>query len=125
FQQHLPLDPSQDGRKISLDYELGIGLKENLADWRKKRANKTLHQLQLEVCEAALVELSKVKRLSKEQKDSTQKKIEAEIEKLRRTKQPVFLKAFFFHELTYKEDVAKRVREAVKSGSSEDIGIIR
>jgi hypothetical protein len=122
FEGHLPLDPSKDGERLHLD----VGIK-NLADWRKERADKPLDQLQIEVCEEAVSRLSKVERVSEVEKASARKKIEAKIEKLRRTKQPdlVGYERFFvpFREYKYNPDLAKRVREVIKNVSSEHIDI--
>jgi hypothetical protein len=124
FEQHLPRDPNREERRISLPY--GI---EDLSEWRKARKDKALYLLQIELCETALTELAKVKGISKDDKKVARKKIEAEIEKLRSTKRPVFMEhtGFFvpFRECLYTPDLAKRVREAVKSGSSEAIEFIK
>jgi hypothetical protein len=117
FQQHLPADV--DGRPIRV--ALGIN---NLGEWRKERATKSLYQLQIEVCETALRELSKDERDAQPQKDRARGKIEAEIKKLERTKQPVVLRDSFYSAL-YTEAIANRVREAVRKGSSEEIKIVR
>jgi hypothetical protein len=122
FVQHMPPDPDKNGRPIITG--VGIG---NLADWRKERMQKPLYQLQIEVGEKMLRELSKVnvRGVRKHQIDSAREKIEAEIEKLSKTEQPVFLKDQSFPHNTYSKDVAKRVRDAVRRGSSEGIAIIK
>jgi hypothetical protein len=123
FQQHLPPDPGKDGWKIIV----GVGIN-HLAAWRKERANKSLYQLQIEVCEEAVNELSKVKNVPKKDIDLSQKKIKAEIKKLRRTKRPIFLEygqdeyLWYYHPV-YSEQYAKRIRKALKSGSSENLAI--
>jgi hypothetical protein len=87
FQQHMPLDPNHDGFRLRLDVCI-----KSLPAWRKERKDKSLYQLQIEVCERALKELQKVKRVSQTKKEAARKKIEAEIEKLRKTKRPIFIK---------------------------------
>jgi hypothetical protein len=123
FEQHLPDNPYKPGR-ISL--KTGI---ENLAEWRKERAKKSLYQLQIEVCENALRELAKVEGVSEKEKAKARKKTEAEIKKLRETKKPVLVEyEGFWHpdsEYQYKPERAKRVREAVRKGSSEHIEFIK
>jgi hypothetical protein len=121
YRQHMPNDPRMEGWPL----QVNIGIK-NLADWRKERKDKPLYQLQIEVCEKAIVELSRVKGLSKDEKATAQKKIEAEIEQLKKSKQPIFWKDdYLFPDwLTlYKRDYAKKIREAVKSGSDADLSI--
>ncbi len=124
FKQHLPVSEDADGRKIALD----IGI-ENLAEWRKKRANKSLYELQIEVCENALSQVSKAKGVSEDDEALARGKIKGEIARLKRTKQPFFVpyrRAFFpYLGYGYTPGIAKRIREAVKSGSSEQIIILK
>lgn len=118
FRQHLPTDPFKDGWPISLD----VGIT-SLAEWRKKRVDKSFYQLQIEVCEIALRELAKVERVPDKKKTLARKKIEAEITKLRKTKEPIFLDEGLFggYELTYTAEKAKQIRKAVESGSAEHL----
>ena len=124
FEDHLPDDPLTRPGPVRLD--LGIG---NLADWRKARAKKVLYQLQIEVCEVALVELAKVDGVSAKEKALARKKIEAEIRRLRRTKKPFFVRYdrhfFPFRETLYTPELARRIRKAVRTGSSETFYIIK
>jgi hypothetical protein len=119
YQQHMPIDPK---KPVPLVVDLGI---KNLAEWRKERKDKALYQLQIEVCEKAIVEMNKVEGVSKDMKESARKKIEAEIEKLKKTKRPIFGRDDFFpYWLTlYGRDYATKIREAVKSGSDVDLSI--
>jgi len=123
FVEHFPTNPEKDGRPIYVDF----GIDGKLSDWRKERGKKSLYELQVELGEKALSELAKFKESStnipKEDVDLARRKIEAEIKELRRTKQPVFLKGQSFSEVTYRKEVAKDVRDAVRSGSTEAIGI--
>jgi hypothetical protein len=84
FQKHMPADPGHDGFQLRLHDRI-----DDLQKWRKDRKDQALFQLQIEVCERALKELQKVKRISKAKKRAARKKIKAEIKKLRRTKRPI------------------------------------
>lgn len=112
FEQHLPSFPPH-GCPIYLQ-EVG----RDLPGWRKDRKDKALHQLQIEVCEIALRKLSKldVKEVSDKEKAEAQKKIEAEIKELRRTKTP---KEGGGTPRPYPRDEAERVREAYEKGTLE------
>jgi hypothetical protein len=125
YKRHLPPARSKDdGSRITLD----IGVTD-LAKWRKERKDKSLYQLQIEVCEKAIKELSKIERAPEDEKVAAQKKIEAEIENLRRAKQPVLVKykGYFvaFRQFGYDAELAKKVRKVVKSGSSESFDIVK
>jgi hypothetical protein len=91
------------------------------------RKDKSLYQLQIEVCELALAELPKVTHFSKEQKDQARRAIEGQLDKLQRTKRPVFLKypRFYLPYLgaVYDAETAKLIRDAVRSGSADVIYI--
>jgi hypothetical protein len=78
--------PRKGGRMIGL--KIGIT---NLPKWRKERANKSLYELQIEICEHGLAQLRRAKSISKEQKDATRTKIEAHLEMLKKTKGPIFV----------------------------------
>jgi hypothetical protein len=118
FQQHMPT--AGDGRPIHLPLFIN-----NLREWRKERASDSLYQLQIELCEKALRELPNAKHVSQAEKDLAREKIEAEIKKLRETKQPDIQTASFDSGLLYTEEIAKTVREAVKNGSDAEINIAR
>jgi hypothetical protein len=124
FWQHLPLSPFKDGEILRLDVGIRIG---DLAKWRKQRAAMSLYELQIEVCEKAIEALAKVERVPQAQKDQARKKIEAEIAKLKKTKRPVHVQGDYnFEERgVYNADLAKRVRQGVKSGKYGDLGIIK
>jgi hypothetical protein len=104
FQRHMPAWPERCGWTVRLD----VGI-EDLAAWRKKRNDKSLYQLQIEVCERALKEVQKVKGISQEMKDEARKKIKSEIKKLTRTKRPFQIKSDPFSELwaPYTDGTAK------------------
>jgi hypothetical protein len=117
FDRHLP--PNSEGRPLRLDV-VGDTVRD-LAGWRKKRAKKSLYELQVEVCQAALRELAKVEGLSKEERAKAREKIEAEVARLKRTKRPDLPKFSALWLKTYNAKDAKRVREAVEDGFRGDI----
>ena len=129
FARHIPRDSNRNGRALTVD--LGF---DRLADWRKERMQKSLYQLQIEVGERMVRELSRLKldgkRLKldgkwKERIASAREKIEAEIKNLRRTKQPVILKGDKFTDLLYSKEAARRVRDALRRGYTGDIVIFK
>jgi hypothetical protein len=122
YRQHMPYSPIEEGERLSLDD--GIG---DLAKWRKERAAKSLYELQIEACEKAIEALAKVERVPQAEKDRARKKIEAEIAKLKKTKQPSSVEGGHSYEVggVYNAELAKRVREGVKSGKYGDLGIIK
>jgi len=120
FAQHMPRW-GIDGRPLYFDLDIG-----DLGDWRKERANKPLYQLQIEAGETGLRQLSKFKDKPKKELDAAREAIEAEVEKLRKTKQPILLKETFpRYEYLYNEKLAERAREAVREESTRDIAIWR
>jgi hypothetical protein len=117
FEQHLPV-----GKGRPRYYRVGV---KDLAKWRMERKDKPLYELQIEVCEKALVELARDARFSKAQKNQAQQKIDAKIKKLRETKR-AFVYRFEefdpgFWGCGYDAELARRAREAIKTGSSFDI----
>ncbi len=87
-ERHLPEQANDErGRKIAVP----AGIEPDLVEWRKKRPNKTLYELQIEVCENRLKGLSKATGIPKDDINLARKRIEKEIEDLKRTKQPVML----------------------------------
>lgn len=112
---HLPKDPDKDA---PLRLKTGVG---DLAAWRKDRSDKALYQLQIEVCETALRELAKHKRLAIEAKATLRKKIEDEIAELRKTKRPVVWESHLLH--TYSSQIANRIREASEKGTLDKLQI--
>jgi hypothetical protein len=130
FQQHMPYEWGGRHARLSLDQL------DKLGDWRKARRNKLLYEMQIEVGKMALVELamlrkSRVERelVSKHDIDSARKKMQAELERLRRTKQPIFAEGPFSdvgpHECMYSEAAAREVRERVRSGYEGDLDVLR
>lgn len=123
YQRHMP-GKHRRGPKRKLD----VGI-EALHSWRRKRAGKPLYELQLEVGERALLDLSRRKDIPKDQNDQTREKIEAELATLRRTKRPElvtysrFLPAY--RKLGYSPGFAKHIREAVNAGSLKDFKIVK
>jgi hypothetical protein len=120
FKQHLPHEPTEGGRVIPID--LGEGL-DNLAEWRKKRKDKPFYQLQIEVCEIAIREVSRMNRIPEVVKKSTCLKIESEIRKLKKLEEPVFTgpSSFPGTEAFFTPELAKMVRYAIKHGSTGHI----
>jgi hypothetical protein len=121
FGRHMP-PWGPDGRPVSLDLDDIT----DLATWRKERANKSLYQLQIEVGEMTLRWLPKLKGKPKKEQDAAREAIEAELEKLKRTKQPILLmESFPRDEYLYNEKLAERAREAVRTDSRADLEIWR
>jgi hypothetical protein len=99
--------PKKRDRRIGL----GLGIRD-LTEWRKERMHKSVYELQIELYERALAQLPTVKYISQEQKEATRKKIESAIEKLKRTKQPIFLNYPLFGKASlYTPAKAKRIRK--------------
>jgi hypothetical protein len=118
FDQHMPVDA--EGRRHRVD----IG---DLA-WRKQAPTKPLYQLQIEVGEEALRELSEMVDRFPDKKshvERSRENIEAELKKLRRTDKPFFLKKVSLPAVPYPKEAAERVREAVNKGLSGPIVIIK
>ncbi len=123
FRKHLPNSPAKEGQPLGLD--VGIG---ELKKWRRERKNKLVYQLQIELCRKAIEELAKVKRVSQKDKDQARRRIEAEIEKLARTKKPDLGEPndFYldFYRIIHGPKLAERIRKAVKKGSAENLSTI-
>lgn len=117
FEEHLP-SIAPFGCPIRLR-----SIEDDFLAWRKDRKEKSLYQLQIEVCEMAIRELPKVSVhfLSGKEKSEARKKIEAEITELRRLKRPHIGKTGI--PPAYPERAAKRVREAFEKGSLEHLGL--
>lgn len=63
----------------------------DLGEWRKARADKSLYELQIEVCELGLPEVANLPDwVSDEKKDKTRHKIEAQIDELKMTKKAAY-----------------------------------
>jgi hypothetical protein len=118
FRKHLPSLPPH-GCPIQFEK-----FKRDLPAWRKERKDKSLYQLQIEMCELAIRALPDVdsKTLSNKEKANARKKIEAEIENLRKTKEPI-LEDYSGYLPHYGPALAKRIRKVIETGSSEDITI--
>jgi hypothetical protein len=86
---------------------------DGIAEWRKKRMDKTLVELQIEAGERGLVELAKDDRLRQSLKDDVRGKIQAKLEWLRRTKQPILRKGLPGWLMFYSPRTAKDCREAL------------
>jgi hypothetical protein len=103
--QHLPRDPRKDGYPLSLNV---IG---NLMEWRKKRADKQLYELQIEVCEETIRQMEGVAGVPQRKKDQARKSIEAEIATLKRTKRPIFTKYTIIPLRSYGTEEAEKIRK--------------
>jgi hypothetical protein len=119
FLQHVPTSPDGRGR-----LRVRIG---DVSKWRMERKDKAIYELQIEAGEIALIEVPKLKHLSKKEKHLARRKIEAEIEKLKKTKRPLFLKYSEFWQpflgVPYDRKLAALIREAVMKGSSRSFYI--
>lgn len=111
-QQHLPSDPNKDGYRISLDF--GIGKSGGLRKWRNDRGNKTLYELQINVCEEAIRELTKIPGIPQRNKEGAQKKIEGEIAKLKKLKRAIFTDYSSEPMRCYSEKEAVKIRESLQ-----------
>jgi len=122
FERHLPRVPLLEAKPIYL--EVGVN---DVSKWRKQRAAKSLYELQIAICESALKALAREKGIRQAEKDQARKKIEAEITKLKKTKQPVLVQVFLLYEDRgkYDTDIAQRVRDGIKSGKFGYLGIIK
>jgi hypothetical protein len=89
FSRYLPTDPnpSKLGRPIWVE----ISLAPSWTKWRHQRRNKSLAELQIEVCEEALAQLKKVKGVPQEEKRASEQKIQAMVMELKKTKRPLLL----------------------------------
>jgi hypothetical protein len=116
FEKHLPSLPPH-GCPIQF-----WNIKEDMAAWRKDRKDKALYQLQIEVCEMALREVPKMRTddVSDKEKAEARKKIEAEVAKLRRTKQPALAEPGSGFIPAYPRGEAERVRQAYEKGVLEE-----
>lgn len=114
FARHLPSLPPH-GCPIQF-----WDVKENMPAWRNKRKDKSLYQLQIEMCEMALRELRKLDPhdLSDKGKAEARKKIEADIKELRKTKRPIMKKPSEYNP-GYPTKEAERVRAAYEKGDLE------
>jgi hypothetical protein len=90
FVRHRPRD--ERGNEMHPRIRLDIGIKD-LAAWRKERKDKAFWELQIEVCERALQQLEMTPGATPANKKRARKKIQAEIKKLKRTKQPIVYKS--------------------------------
>jgi hypothetical protein len=118
-EQHLPRIPGDDlGRRCWEDLHI-----DDLAGWRRKRSDKSVDQLQMEICDTAVREVLMDDRISGESKKVTCIRIEAQIRKLRKTKEPSFLgpTSFSGGDAVYTPNLARKVRDAVKDGFTGQI----
>jgi hypothetical protein len=120
FWKHLPLSPRKEGQLVNLN--LGIN---GLSAWRKQRAGKSLYELQIEVCDKAVLELAKENRIPQAEKDRATNEIKAVVATLKSSKKPVSERGGynFGGSGVYNAEVAKRVRDGVKSGKYGDLGL--
>jgi arsenate reductase-like glutaredoxin family protein len=114
FARHLPSLPPH-GCPIQFR-----DVRKNMTAWRDKRKDKSLFQLQIEMCEMALRELAKLDAndFSDKEKAEVRKKIEADIKDLRKTKRPIVEKPSVYNP-GYPSKEAERVRAAYEKGTLE------
>src|SRR5262245_6801933 len=120
FDQYLPLS-------FHLEFHRRLSKRgfSDLAEWRKKRADKSLYQLQIEVGEELLRVLSRTTVFPFGRGDAALKrKITTVVERLRRAKQRIFFPETSVSGRVYNPESAERVRRAVRTGSSEEINIV-
>jgi hypothetical protein len=118
YWQHVPSSWSFDGRAPWVRLSLGA-----VAQWRKRRADKPLYHLQIEVCEMALEVIKalpkrKLDMIPRGERERVVRKIEAEIASLKKTKRPVHVRGDwnFLERGIYDEKLAAKVREGVRTG---------
>jgi hypothetical protein len=109
FHRHLPRTGEFRWR---IPLEIGVQPM-SLAEWRKKRMNKSLDELQIEVGELTLAQLASVKGVSTDEKQSSRKLIQAEIDKLQTTKRAVLRKSSVDKFERYSADEAVEIRKEV------------
>src|SRR5262249_27948161 len=107
--QHLPPDPERDGFPLILNITGS-----NLKDWRKKRADKQLYELQIEVCKETIQKLEGVAGIPQHKKNQARKKIESEIATLKRTKRPIFTDYEIIPIRSYGAKQAAKIREKMR-----------
>lgn len=86
FIMHMHSDPNS-GDRPDVYFELGM---DDLAKWRKKRAGKSLYELQIDACETALSQVPKLEDLPKEAKDSVRARLQSMVKKLKKTKKSLY-----------------------------------
>ncbi|HEV3255499.1 MAG TPA: hypothetical protein VG013_01340 [Gemmataceae bacterium] len=116
FRQHLPDNPPDAPEMGEIDLDVGVYQLGNLVEWREKRKDKTLSELQIEVCEQALKELAKAKGVPRHEKVQARKKIKAEIGKLRKTNRPILVRSDILGSLDecYSAEEGKEFREKLR-----------
>jgi hypothetical protein len=102
-------DPDSHDRN---DVWLNLGVN-HLARWRAERAEKNLCELQIEICERALVEVDRMKDkdLPARAKPPIREKLRAWVNELRRTKRPLFFRPLMDGFEYFNAAQAKRLRE--------------
>lgn len=112
FERWLPVN--EIGRPVRPD--LGFG--RDFTQWRKERADKSLYELQIEVCESAIKSLkTEGRRLgaSDRQIRESCEKIQERIVQLRHEKRPFFRRLILDSYYHYKQEDAERIRKELKT----------
>jgi hypothetical protein len=93
------------------------GINAPLKQWRAAHRDKSFFELQIEVCQRALLELPDVKDVSADDMADCRKRLEAEIETLRRTKRGIFGQFRFPTDRysIFDEGMAKELRDQEKA----------
>lgn len=111
FEKFLPVNDI--GHPIWPNYGVGG----DLVQWRKERADKSLYELQIEVCEVAMKSLEAEGRKEGLPHDAVREscaKIQERIEQLRREKRPFFRMLVIDSWHRYSEEEADRIRKGLK-----------
>ncbi len=118
-EQHLPSDPDKDGYRISLDY--GISKAGGLPKWRNERSKKALYELQIDICEEAILEIAKMPKISQREEVKARKKIQGEIATLRRIRRAIFTDYSSMPMMFYHQKEAENIRRLLqKSDKSKN-----
>jgi hypothetical protein len=117
YQQHL-----KEGPGVHRPWGLDIGLDgpNALAEWRKKRMDRSFAELQVEVCERALRALPRREGIPQSQKDWARRSIEGELEQLKRTKRPVLRRTSLGPNGFYSAKNARECREELGIKRAKD-----
>lgn len=86
-------------------------------EWRQKRKDKRLYELQIELCEEALAKLRKAQDIPQDQKVAAQKAIEGEVGRLRKNKSPIVGECSDGLDC-YTPEMAKKYRKAIEDGEN-------
>lgn len=86
------IEPREDGLPA---VPANPALWKDLAGWRKKRGEKRLYQLQIDVCQDAITRLSSMRGMTKEAIEVSRIQLTSEVQSLQETKRAVFRDHFY------------------------------